>query len=129
MQKVEISYYTKYDNENVTSLLLSPTSKKASSDSSTLSIVQASSVNLADYRLECPIGYTPKQTIEYENDTAMFRVSKLYCEACLYRHQYLDKKGVFQQSLRGTSVKSTNLENQCKPCPKGADCKFVEIKS
>ena len=124
MQKIYIKSHSNSSSMDSTSMLLVPTS----TIESTLSVVQGKFLNIPDYRLECPVGFTPKQSTEGRSERpGMYGALKLYCEACLYRNQYLDTKGILEEGTNGTSV--ANLENRCKTCPKGADCAHTEIKS
>ena len=124
MQKIYIKSHSNSSNMDSTSMLLVPTSIIES----TLSVVQGKFLNIPNYRLECPVGFMPKQSTEERSERrGMYGALKLYCEACLYRNQYLDTKGILEERIHGTSA--ANLENQCKSCPKGADCAHTEIKS
>ena len=130
MQKINIKSKSNQNNMDRTSLLLVPTFNVESSDSSTLSVVQGKFLNIRDYRLECPVGFTPKQSTEGTGRPGVYGALKLYCEACLYRYQYLDTRGILEEGIHsGNESSSGNVENQCKTCPKGADCAHTEIKS
>ena len=126
MQKTDVDYQR--GSKNSISLLLFPTSSNASSDSSTMSVIQAKDARLVSYRLECPIGYTSKQATENTSSRGYFAIFKLYCEAYRYRYQYLDTRGIFQENFMETNDTLPILENQCKPCPKGADRSFIKVK-
>ena len=127
MQKINIKSNSNTNNSN--SLLLAPTVSDKSS-SSTLSVVQGKFLDIRDYRLECPVGFTPKQSAEGMGRPGVYGALKLYCEACLYRYQYLDTKGVLENGIHPRNESSSaDLKNQCKTCPKGADCAHTEIRS
>ena len=125
MQKINIKSNSNSSNSN--SLLLIPAVSVKFSSSSTLSVVQGKFLNILDYRLECPVGFTPKQSTEETVRPGVYGALKLYCEACLYRHQFLDTKGVLENGINQGN--EANLKNQCKACPKGADCAYTEIRS